>query len=74
MEVKVEAVAGLNQKRKYMIFYNEKPLIYCGKKEVPLIMTVIQNGSIKEDVPLEAGKQGRILKLIKNIKEQCDEQ
>ena len=37
-------------------------------------MTVIQNGSIKEDVPLEAGKQGRILKLIKNIKEQCDEQ
>ena len=33
MEVKVEAVAGLNQKRKYMIFYNEKPLIYCEKKK-----------------------------------------
>lgn len=68
MNVHTMAVAGLNERRKYIIFYNNTPVMICGKTEVPLITTVIYNGKICEEVPLEKGKQGRILKIINTIK------
>lgn len=67
MSVKVETIVGLNDKKKHIIYYNGKPLIYCGKKQVPLVVTVIQNGRIREDIPMEIDKQSHILKLMKEM-------
>lgn len=70
MSVKVETIIGLNNKMKHIIFYNNKPLIYCGKKQVPFVVSVIQNGAIKEDIPMDIDKQNHILKLVKEMNEE----
>lgn len=67
METAVMEVAGLNDKVKHIVCYKGKPLIHCGKKQIPFIMQIMKNGTITHEVPMEVDKQIFVLKLMKEV-------